>query len=119
MRMTTAEYRALKPQRRKFGNVPTEYNGRTYASKREAGWAAHWDQLKAAGQIRGWMPQVSLPVPGIKGRRMVLDFVVLELDGRVRWIDAKGMKPTPAWQLKREAVEQGYRIEIEVVEKAP
>lgn len=104
------------PGRRKYRNVPTEYGGRTYPSKVQAKYAAQLDLLVKAGEIRAWIPEVSIPLPApFDGERMRLDVMIIENDGRVRWQDVKGAAPTPEWKLKQTAVQNGYGITIEII----
>ena len=114
-RMSAERYRSIvaKPKRRKYRNEPTEHNGYTYPSQAQARHAAGLDLQVKAGLIRGWIREVTIPIPH-SDRRMRIDALIIENDGRVRWVDVKGMKPTEAWQLKREAVQRGYGITIEV-----
>jgi len=101
----------LKPL--KFHNQPVEVEGIRFASKKEA---RHYQELllmKAGGAIRGFTRQVSLPLASGK-RRMVIDFMVVELDGRVRWIDTKG-HITDAWKIKKDELEHSLGIGIETV----
>lgn len=64
--LTAAQRKALgievaepeKKQERIRGSIPTEYNGRTYASKAEAAYAKELDQQLALGLISEWKPQV-------------------------------------------------------------
>ena len=61
----------LPPAKRsKYRNVRTEYNGRTYASKAEANWAA---RLDLAGDRWWWLPQVAFE---LGDERYVVDFLV-------------------------------------------
>lgn len=101
---------------RKYRNVPTEYNGRTYPSKAQAAHAAQLDLEVKAGLIKGWIAEVSIPIPGTN-RRMRLDSLVIMNDGRVRWQDVKGGPITQAWQLKREIVQNAYGITIDIVRR--
>lgn len=66
-----------------------------------------------AGEFRSVIRQVSLPLPSQK-RRMRIDFLVIEHDGRVRWIDSKGFA-TKEWLVKRDEVEHAYGIKIETM----
>jgi hypothetical protein len=125
VRITTAQARALGIARkadrgRKFGNRRTEYAGRVYDSKLEAQYAADLDLMKRAGDLRGVIPQVSLPVPGTRAR-LVVDFLLVLQDGRVKFQDVKaagGATITRAWQLKRQIVESAFGITIEVIHPA-
>jgi hypothetical protein len=95
---------------------------RTYQSKAEATWAVGLNRRQAAGEIRAWVPQVSLET-GIdeKGHavRYVADaLIVLELreDGSFlgRLADRKGMD-TPLSRAKRAALRSLYGLNVEVV----
>lgn len=101
---------------RKYRNIPAEYEGRMYASKAEAAHAAQLDLEKKAGLIRGWLPQVSLPIPGLT-RRMIVDFLVVMPDGRIRLQDTKGMKPTRDWEIKRELIQKALGLPIDIVRR--
>ena len=101
---------------RKYRNIPVEYNGRMYPSKAQAAQAAQRDLEVKAGLIRGWLPEVSFPIPGTK-RRMRIDELVIMNDGRIRLGDVKGMVPTKDWQLKRELVEKALGIPIDVIHR--
>jgi uncharacterized protein DUF1064 len=80
-------------RRNKYGAVRT--NG--YASKAEARYAAKLTALKASGAILDWLEQVAIKLPG--GIRYVVDFLVIGLDGTVRFVEVKGY-PTAAYKLK-------------------
>lgn len=117
-RMSYLEARSMfaKPARRKYRNQPTVgHDGRTYASKLEARHAEALDAQKRAGLIRGWIPQVSLAIPGLK-RRMIVDFMVVRNDGTVALQDTKGVV-TKDWQIKRELVEKALGVPIDVVSR--
>ena len=118
-RMSAEEYRKLaaKPARqRKYRNCPcVGFDGRTYASQLEADHAAELDVQLRAGLIRGFLPQVSLPVPGTK-RRLVIDFLVIRADGQCELHDTKGVE-TPVFKVKREAVEHALGLPITLIKK--
>lgn len=101
---------------RKYRNVPTEYDGRKYDSKAEAAQAAQLDLEKKSGQIRGWLPQVSFALPGLT-RRMVVDFLVVMPDGRIRLQDVKGGIITRDWQIKRELLEKALGLPVDIVRR--
>lgn len=97
----------------KYRNKPEVVDGIRFASKREAKTYLELKFMLAAGQIRGFTRQVSLPLASGK-RRMIIDFMVVNLDGSIRWIDAKGV-PTEAWSVKRDELEHSLGIKIETV----
>ena len=100
------------PKRQKYGNSKTTFQGQTFDSKHEL---ETWKAFKAqelAGAIRAVIRQVSMPLPGTR-RRIRIDFLVVENDGRHRWWDAKGYM-APEWALKRQQVRDAYGIDIEL-----
>lgn len=112
-RLTAAEYRnrLQKSVKRKYHNVPAEYLGMRFDSKREAGVAYELELLKRAGKILTWIRQVSFPLPG--GITHRIDFMVINLDKTVRFIEAKGCDHRIG-KMKRQQVEEIHGIEIEV-----
>ena len=116
-RMSYVEARVLlaKPKRRsKYRNVPTPGpGGRVYASKLEARHAEVLEAQQRAGLIRGWLPQVSLPVPGTS-RRMIVDFLVVRNDGTLVLQDTKGMV-TRDWRIKAELVERALGVPVDII----
>jgi len=103
--------RSLGP--RKYRNEPIVVDGIRFASKKEADYYQQLLFMKAGNAIKGFTRQVSLPLRSSK-RRMVIDFMVVELDGRVRWIDTKGYATT-AWKIKKDELEHSLGIQIETV----
>jgi hypothetical protein len=65
----------LPPRPNKYRAVKEEYGGCVYDSKAEASRAKVLDTLKAMGQIRGWVRQVTF-VLGVPENRYRVDFVV-------------------------------------------
>jgi hypothetical protein len=113
-RITAAEYQALtktKPKKRsKYGNVRTEYEGRTYHSKAEAATAAWLDGLQRVGKIRSWLPQQpSFPMPG--GGKYTADFLIFVTDDHYHVHDTKGYD-TAESKLKRNYVKEKYGVFI-------
>jgi hypothetical protein len=102
----------MKRLRHKFGAKPTEYDGKRYASKREARFAAELDMLRRAGKVVMYLEQVPLRLPGKS--KYVVDFVVFYDDGTVRFVDVKGVE-TQMFRLKKRQVEELFPITIEVV----
>jgi hypothetical protein len=97
----------------KYRNVFTTVDGIKFPSEKEANRYRQLLLMKAAGEIRGFTRQVSLPLASGK-RRMVIDFLVVENDGRVRFEDAKGIA-TVAWLTKRDELCHSLGITIETV----
>lgn len=104
---------AAGAKRGKYGNHHVEYDGRKFDSKLEMKRYIDLERLKQAKLIRGFAHQVSVPLPSGK-RRMIIDFMIVENDGRIRWEDAKGM-PTKDWLVKRDELQHALGIEIKCV----
>lgn len=102
--------------RSKYRNVRSEYGGRTFDSKAQAQYAAELDLRQRAGEIRAWIPEVSLPLP-TSSYRMRIDFMLIMADGSYRWQDVKGAPPTRDWKLKQDLVRNAYGIDVEVVQR--
>lgn len=98
-RATGSKYRAAR----------TEYNGRHFDSRFEAGVARDLDLRIRAGEIAGWEPQFHVvctphradgtPVPSCAIRHRV-DFRVHLLDGTYELLEAKGFE-TADYKLRR------------------
>jgi hypothetical protein len=114
LRKDGTPYASRHGARGKYNSIKTEYNGRTYDSKGEAGYAQHLDALKAAGAIKDWEPQVKFvlldaPHPWkVVGKAkkparvkvaLIADFRVWENDGTCVVKDYKGVL-TPVFRLK-------------------
>ena len=104
------------PKSSKYRNVKTAYKStqgfeRVYDSKREAAYAATLDQLRAAGTVKWWLPQVRLSLPG--SVNYVVDFVV-DFGDHVSFVDVKGFF-TQHSKDKIKQVRACYGIEVEVV----
>ena len=106
---------AKKETRRKYGNEPTEYAGRQYASAREAKRAQELDLMKRAGEIAGWIPQYPFLLAG--GIKYVADFVVLQNDGRWRAEDVKSAatRRIAAYRMKRRLFRERFKG-MEIIE---
>ena len=99
--------------RTKHGNKRTLEDGIWFDSQHEARKYRELQFMKAGGAIRGFTRQVTLPLSSGK-RRLRIDFMVVENDGRVRFIDAKGFA-TDTWKTKRDEIEHQLGIKIETV----
>lgn len=118
MRWTEADLKRIQtkqplPKPSKYKNQPERVDGKWFSSKKEANYYLQLKLAQAMGQIRGFACQVAIPLPSGK-RRMVIDFLVVELDGRIRWVDTKGYV-TDTWATKRDELEHALGIQIETV----
>lgn len=117
MKMTTEVYRELNglpPQTRsKFGNIKTDFNGRTFDSKKEATRAGELELLKKAGEVTEveYQPEFPVVVNGKKICKYIADFRVTYADGHVEVEDVKGMR-TQVYRIKKKMVEALYGIKI-------
>lgn len=103
----------VQRKRGKYGNQRTVFQGQKFDSGREE---RVWRDLQTqwlAGAIRAVIRQVSMPLPQ-STRRIRVDFLLVELDGKTRWLDAKGFE-TAWWKSKRDQVKSAYGIEIELI----
>ncbi len=98
--------------RHKFGAVRTVKDGISFPSKAEARFYDELVMRQRGGDVLFFLRQVPFHLPG--GVRYVVDFQVFHSDGRVRFIDVKGLE-TPEFITKKKLVEALYPVEIEVV----
>ena len=86
----------------KYGAKTQQYDGHTYHSKKEAGYAASLDLMKRAGEIKEWKRQVkiSLDVNGMHIANYFCDFEVTMADGSTELHEVKGFD-TEIYRLKR------------------
>ncbi len=87
--------------RSKYGAIKTEYDGRVFASKLEARYAAEYCMLKRAGEIveLEFQPVIIL-VPKPNLIKYIPDFLIVWKNGNEEYVDAKGME-SPAFRLKK------------------
>jgi hypothetical protein len=93
----------------KYHNLPTEYNGRTYASAEEAKYAWGLDMQVRAGEIPLWIPQVAFPLPG--GYKYIADFLVFDWSLNFSVVDVKGER-TRVYINKKKAFKARYNRDI-------
>ena len=111
-------------KRSKYGvSIVSErtYKGKIYMSKLEMQYAKHLDLLhKATGKDRVVFVTEQLPFPCVvNGKKIcsyILDFKVEYADGRVDYVDVKGVK-TAIYNLKKKLVEALHLIKIKEVYK--
>ncbi len=109
---TTTQPVKDKAKRRKYGNKPTEVDGRTFDSKREANRYRELMTLLRAGEILGVFCQHPFRLPG--GVVYRADFVVLNRDGTFTVEDAKGVR-TKEYAIKARQMKACLGIEVREV----
>lgn len=109
MKISHEELRRIKG-RSKYRAIKTEYNGIVFDSKKEAAYCAKLDLLKRAGKVLYYLRQVPFDLPG--GVKYRADFMEVWSDGRIRFVDCKGMI-TPIYRMKKRQVEALYPVKIE------
>jgi hypothetical protein len=116
-------YQKVTPKKsgNKYGAKRTEYNGRTFDSKKEAAYAQQLDLCRKAANPSDRVTGVEYQIPmvlevnGKKIGKYVLDFRVTYADKRVEHVDVKGAKSGCAYQFfawKKKHVYAQYGIEI-------
>ena len=98
----------------KFNAKRTEVDGISFPSKLQADVYCSLLLLQRAGVVRYFLREVPLHLPGGVTNRV--DFQVFYADGRVRYLDAKGME-TAMYRTKKKIVEATYPVVIEPVKK--
>lgn len=90
----------------KYNAHSTQYEGQTYHSAFEAGYAAELDIRVRAKDIKSWERQVKIPlkVGGIFIANYYIDFVVEHNDGSFEWVEVKGAE-TELWRMKWKILE--------------
>lgn len=101
------------PRKRKYGNQPTEYEGRRFDSRHEA---QVYECLRLeclAGKHIGLACQAFFYLPG--GVKYIADFVTHEADGTYRVYDAKSeaTRMDKTYRLKKRQMKNCLGIEIE------
>jgi hypothetical protein len=94
----------------KYGAKKTEFNGRVYDSKHEAGVAADINLLLKSGDVVKVEAQRTFNLYGKNGNRICThrpDFVLTFKDGHQEVWEAKGMA-TSTWQLKLKLFVDNY-----------
>jgi hypothetical protein len=97
-------------RRAKFFNNKTDFKGRLYNSKGEAGLAKELDILLKAGKFIKVDPQVTFNLYGVNGGKVCthrVDFVATLKDGAQEVYEYKGFA-TPVWQIKLKLFVDNY-----------
>ena len=99
----------------KYNAKPIEIDGIRFDSQLEGRYYQTLKLRKLANDLKYFLRQVPIHLPG--KTKLVIDFVVFENDGNVRYIDTKGFMTAMA-KLKIRQVEALYPIKIEIIKKA-
>ena len=93
----------------KYGNKSQTYEGITYASKKEAGFAQELVFRVRSGDVKSWSRQkkISLDVNGYHICNYYIDFVIEHNDGTLEYVEVKGFE-TEVWRLKWKIFEATY-----------
>lgn len=93
----------------KYGAKTCHYNGVSYHSKKEAGYAAELDLRVKAKDIKAWRRQVkvSLDMNGFHIANYFCDFVIEHNDGSEEYVEVKGFV-TEIYRLKRLVLEATF-----------
>ena len=85
----------------KYGAKSQTYDGLSYHSKKEAGYAQELDLRVKAKDIKSWRRQVKIPIEvnGFFICNYYIDFVITHNDGWEEWVEVKGFE-TEVWRLK-------------------
>jgi len=113
LNIPTQGHELIDKRRPKYRNEKQDWQGQTFDSKHELKCFKDFELERIAGKIRAVVRQVSFQLPGTH-RRIRVDFMLVQPDGRIRWVDAKGFE-TKDWLLKRDQVREAFGISIETV----
>lgn len=103
----------VEKRNNKYGAIKTEYNGRMFDSKKEAGYAETLDMLRKAKDPKDrvvdieYQPKFPCVINDKKVCTYIADFRVKYADGREEVVDVKGKK-TAIYSLKKKLVEALY-----------
>jgi len=96
----------------KYHSTPTTVDGIRFHSKKEAAYYLHLKLLKAEGKIKYFLRQTVFHLPG--NVRYAVDFMVVDNDGSVEFIDVKGFLNSHT-KNKIKITEALYPIKIKLV----
>ena len=99
-------------KRNKYHAIKTVVDGITFDSKKEADYYCELKLRVLAGEIRYFLMQVPIRLPG--GVKYRVDFLEFHADGTEHYVDVKGHE-TKVFRMKKKQVEALYPIKIEVV----
>lgn len=93
----------------KYNAKSTEYDGKVYHSKFEAGYAAELDLRVKAKDIKKWERQIrlDLKVNGMHIANYYIDFIVYHNDGSREFVETKGLS-LGEWRIKWKVLEATF-----------
>lgn len=92
-----------EPAKKKYRNIPKQYSGVIYDSKKEAEYAKQLDWRLRAGNIKSWERQkkISIDVNGKHICNYYCDFLIIHPDGSREYVEIKSdITETPLWRIK-------------------
>lgn len=95
----------------KYNANQTIIDGRKFPSKKEAGRYQELMQMWRSGEIRYFLPQVSLELNDQGSAKYRCDFLIFPHEGPEIYEDVKGIK-TDMYKLKKKLIEARYPIKI-------
>lgn len=101
-----------KKKRNKYNSRRVEIDGFKFHSIAEGEYYKKLVLRKKAGEIKTFFMQV--PIYLGKANRYIVDFMVIENDGRASYDDVKGYE-TALFKLKRNIIEEVHGIKINVI----
>jgi hypothetical protein len=116
MSITAQEFKDIIQKKRhsKYKSKTTIVDGISFQSKLEAQYYQKLKIRQQAGDIKYFLRQIPIRLPGKIS--YWCDFMIVENDGSIRYVDTKGFE-TSEFKLKKKQVEALYPITIEVITK--
>lgn len=101
----------------KYRNRKVQFNGKWYASQREANEAAKLQWMAAKGVIREYREQVGFTLVEGDGKirpiRYIADFTWIDPEGKLCVADAKGYNKDKVYRLKKKLMKLLLGIDIQ------
>jgi hypothetical protein len=98
----------------KYNAIPVFIDGIRFPSKLEGRYYQTLKLRLLANDIKYFLTQVPFRLPG--GIKYVCDFMIVENDNSIRYVDTKGVE-TATFKLKKKQVEALYPVKIEIVKR--
>lgn len=114
MPISLSQLQTIKRKKSKYNAKPIVKNEKRFDSMLESRYHDWLELEKQRGVISYFLMQVPIELPG--GIKYRVDFQIFQTDGKVRYVDVKGMM-TDVSRNKIKQVVDLYPIEIEIVTK--